>query len=237
MIAGAQDAGAEWWDTCLRSVGAVVPPAPPPRLHAFDGSFDRPWTGRHTERYAAYFPRPAGVLAADRAVGLLAQFWAPAVLRLAAPEARVLLVLRDPVDRLSAELGRLERSGRAITHREVAAAYGRGLYGQGVRRLMDAFPAERLLVLQLERCRDAPQAELARSLAFLGVEPGPGSGASMVGDLPPAPSDAREPGLRLSDDLRASLVDGYASDLERLATLCPDLDLDRWPTDLARRGG
>ena len=99
--------------------------------------------------------------------------WTPALLREAAPEARLLVLLRDPVERF--------RSGRTLAENRLTvgstaraaanAAFNRGLYADQLLRLWRAFPREQVLVLQYERCVADARAQLARTFVFLGLEP------------------------------------------------------------------
>ena len=114
--------------------------------------------------------------------------WTPPLLRRAAPDARLLVLLRDPVERF--------RSGRTLAENRLTvgaapraaanAGYQRGVYADQLLRLWKVFPPARVLVLQLERCVRDPRAELRRTFAFLGLDPaaadahGGGSGGQRV---------------------------------------------------------
>ena len=101
------------------------------------------------------------------------------------------MLLRDPVERF--------RSGRTLaenrftvgsTARAAAnAAFNRGLYADQLLRLWRAFPREQVLVLQYERCVADARAQLARTFAFLGLEP----------DIPAG----LDPGRRVNESPRA----------------------------------
>ncbi len=122
---------------------------------------ERPWTrfpASSAERSQSNGQRPPGPIISSRP-------------RAAAPEARLLVLLRDPVERF--------RSGRTLaenrftvgsTARAAAnAAFNRGLYADQLLRLWRVFPREQVLVLQYELCvADAP-GQLARTFDFLGL--------------------------------------------------------------------
>ena len=99
--------------------------------------------------------------------------WTPALLRRAAPEARLLVLLRDPVERFRSGTTLAEnRFTVGSTARAAAnAAFNRGLYADQLLRLWQAFPREQVLVLQYERCVADPRGELARTYAFIGLAP------------------------------------------------------------------
>jgi hypothetical protein len=152
--------------------------------------------------------------------------WTPRLLRRAAPEARLLVLLRDPVERF--------RSGRTLaenrftvgsTARAAAnAAFNRGLYADQLLRLWEAFPREQVLVLQYERCVADPIAELMRTYRFIGLSADVPEGLDPFARINEAPG----PRVSLSDWQAEQLVRRYAPENERLAELVPDLDLSLW---------
>ena len=141
--------------------------------------FDRFWNGEvptdFVERYHAYFPRPEGKRTGEWTPRYMHDHWTMGLLRHAAPDARILIMLRDPVDRFRSGFGReiwmAERDGREVNLDLVADAVARGRYEGEVRRVLDSYPHERVLVLQFERCRDDPVAELRRTWEFLELDP------------------------------------------------------------------
>jgi hypothetical protein len=230
---GAQKAGTSWWNALIDEHPDVHRVAGQPKeLHVFDSAWEDGWNDADTRRYARYFPRPAGGVAGEWTPGYLIDFWTPALIRRAAPKARILVLLRDPVDRFRSGLTHTDDATTAtLTHRDAAGAFHRGLYAQQLRRLLDAFPRDQVLVLLYEACREDPSRELARTYAFLGVRPHelvPGAFTREVN-----PTTGRK--VTLTADLRAALIDGYAVDLAELQALVPDLHLGRWPT--AREAG
>jgi hypothetical protein len=152
--------------------------------------------------------------------------WTPALLQRAAPQARLLVLLRDPVERF--------RSGRTLaenrftvgaTVRAAAnAAFNRGIYADQLLRLWAAFPREQVLVLQYERCVAEPAAELRRTLEFIGLGPDLPEGLDLAGRV----NESRGPKVTLSRWQEDQLVRRYAPENERLASLLPELDLSLW---------
>lgn len=230
---GAQKAGTSWWNALLELHPDVVrTKGQPKELHFFDVLWDRPWSAADATRYARYFPRPSGSITGEWTPGYMIDFWTPALIARAAPQARILVLLRDPIERFRSGLTHTDDATAAsLSHRDAAGAFQRGLYAQQLRRVLDTFPREQVLIGQYEACREDPARELARTFAFLGLR---------AVDLPPS-AFAREVNpttgtkVELTAGLRAALQDGYAIDLEGLKALVPDLDLARWPT--ARAAG
>jgi hypothetical protein len=179
--------------------------------------------------YHGWFPRRPGTVAGEWTTTYASLPWVPPLLATAAPGAGVLLMVRDPVERLRVSLAgsterRVSQAGTAI-----AASVEGGFYGFQLRQLLDHLPASRVLVLQYERCRLDRDGQLAATYRFLGID----DGHRPAGGLRPGPVGG-EGVPALDPDTRARLVDLYAADVAALADLAPDLDLSLWPS--FRRG-
>ena len=230
---GAQKAGTSWWNRLIQAHPDVVDAGGQPKeLHYFDRSWEVPFGPRDIERYHAYFPVPAGAVAGEWTPGYLIDFWTPELIARAAPEARVLVLLRDPVERLRSGLThQLATSRAALGHRDIQGAFQRGLYAPQLRRVLAAFPADRVWVGQYEACRADPAAVLAQTYQFLGLAPHKLDSAAYRGEVNPTTRAKFE----LSDELYASLLEGYRLDMAQLPELVPELDLSLWPS--ARQAG
>ena len=228
---GTARAGTTWWDELIRSHPDVVRhPDAPKEVHFFDGLYEQGLDAGTTARYHGFFGRPddIGAIAGVWTPGYIVDAWAPALLHEAAPDARLLVLLRDPVERF--------RSGRTLaenrftvgsTARAAAnAAFNRGLYADQLLRLWRVYPREQVLVLQYERCVADTQAQLRATFAFLDLDP----------DAAPVPNPARRinasrgPKVTLNGWQEATLRRRYGPENERLAALLPDLDIGRWGT-------
>jgi hypothetical protein len=225
---GAQKAGTSWWNALIHQHPAVARSGGRPKeLHYFDAYWDEPFGDRDLERYASYFPRPDGAVAGEWTPGYLIDFWTPGLLARAAPGTRVLILLRDPVERFRSGLAhQADLSRSALSHRDLAGAFTRGLYAPQLRRVMDAFPSERVWVGQYEACRAEPAAQLAATFRFLGLPAASLPASRYESQVNPTPG--QKPNLPPA--LRAALLDGYAPDLEQLGALVPGLDLSLWPS-------
>jgi hypothetical protein len=225
---GAQKAGTSWWDALITSHPDVYRVDDQPKeLHFFDHAWEEPFDDEAVARYALYFPRPDGGVAGEWTPGYLIDFWTPDLLARAAPEARILVLLRDPIARLASSLThQLSMSRQPLTERDVQGAFQRGLYAPQLRRVLAAFPRQQVFVGQYEACRTDAAAQIARTYAFLGLAPFEPEASALRGEVNPTTGRRFEPAA----GLRRSLLDGYAPDLERLRELVPDLDLSLWPT-------
>jgi len=225
---GAQRSGTSWWYRGVEEhPGIAAVPGRAKELHYFN----RFWQGDVPDDMAAtyerLFPRPDGQLAGEWTPRYMQDFWAAPLLREAAPDAKLLAILRDPVERFRSGVERTIRrspGGRPIDLVHVSDAVARGLYAAQLRRVLDHFPRERVLVLQFERCRDEPLEMLRATWRFLGLEP--------LDEVPPSMLErgkSREK-PELSDRWRAELVARLADDVRDLASLFPGaIDLGRWP--------
>lgn len=229
---GAQKAGTSWWSALIGEHPDVHRAGDQPKeLHFFDEYWERPFTDADVERYARYFPRPPGGSSGEWTPGYIVDFWTPELLRRAAPEARILILLRDPLERYRSGMAHTDdMDRRSLGRQDAGGAFGRGLYAQQLRRVFAAFPREQVLILQYERCRMDPAGELARTFGFLGLR-----------DVPIQPERVERPvnattgpKMELPRELRAALTKAYSPDLAQLVTLAPELDLDLWPA--ARAG-
>lgn len=243
VILGAQKAGTTWWFRLIEAhPGVVQPETQRPELHVFDRLTDTWPTPADIAAYHRFFPRPDGALAGEKTPEYLSSPWAIPMLAQAAPAAKAIVILRDPIDRYLSGRGHglrgWRKSGKtfeaeplADRTRLVNGAIAMSRYASQVERVYRHFPREHVLVLQYERCVRDARGEIARTYAFLGLPPH---------DLP----DDELTRLRnvstgervsVSDEHIAVLVEELLPDVRRLLDLVPDLDLSLWPRFAAAR--
>jgi len=245
VILGAQKAGTTWWFRMIEAHPVVVQPTDQrPELHYFDRLADRWPTADELATYQRYFPRPAGSLAGEKTPEYLYAPWVVPMLAQAAPNARVIILLRDPVERYLSGRGHAERvvqrAGAGPERRSppdrrriVTEAIEKGMYATHLERVAACFPPERTLVLQYERCVREPRAQLARTYAFLGLPPFEPSDE----ELAKVRNESRGERVSVSEEHLALLRRLYLPQVERLRTLVPDLDLSLWPEFADPAGG
>jgi Sulfotransferase domain len=226
---GAQRAGTSWWYRAIEDHPRVVRIEGQAKELHFFGRF---WQGDVpddlAERYRRFFPRPSDAITGEWTPRYMYDFWSLRLLALCAPDARILVLLRDPVERYLSGLARqirlAEEAEQPINLMMLADALARGLYHQQLRRVFEFFARERVLILQYERCVAEPAGELAATCRFLGLEP--------FGELPPRATERRRPPNpkpRLDDAMRADLVGRLEDDVARLIELCPEVEVSLWP--------
>jgi hypothetical protein len=234
---GAQRAGTTWWFRMLaRHPDIRAPQNRKKELHFFDRFCAREMTDADVAAYHELFPRKPGQLAGEWTPRYMSDNWTPPLIRRAAPDTRLLVMLRDPIERFrSGTAHLLARAPQRVRQLTAADAIERGRYATQLARLRSFFDEERILVLQYERCRTEPAAEYARTLRFLGVPdaPEPPEFEEAKGTTTAAAKEPLWPDL--VDALRATLD----PEVERLRAMVPGLDLGLWPNfaDLDGGGG
>nr|WP_296066557.1 sulfotransferase [uncultured Actinoplanes sp.] len=148
------------------------------------------------EDYEALFdPAPPGARLGEATPFYLYERGSHERIKALVPSARLILLLRDPVDRAHSNWTHLWNAGlepeadflaacRAEPDRKAAGWAGfwhyvsLGRYGEQVQHLYRHFPREQVLLLRYRELTDAPAATLDRVCAFLGVDTG------VIGSIP-----------------------------------------------------
>ena len=197
-------------------------------LHYFDRFYAGGSSASELDRYGEYFPRAEGRKTGEWTPLYVSAPWIPPLLAAAAPHARLLVLVRDPVERLRSALalGARVASRRGVAPSRYAPldAFCRGLYHLQLTGLLRHFDRSQILVLQYERCSEQPLAELRRTFEFIGVR----DSAFEPPDLDSAPQrQAEKPAL--DADTRAAYVRAYSDDVRRLLEAWPEVDVRMWP--------
>jgi hypothetical protein len=232
---GARGCGTTWWFLgALRAHPQVaIPPGRRKELHFFDRYWTEEVESDFATRYARFFPRPEGSIAGEWTPSYMRDPWAVPLLAEAAPEARYLIMLRDPVERYRSNIanvrGQAHEGGYDVLSIVLANnAIFNSMYHWQVKRALEILGRDRVLVLQYERCVDDPLAQMQRTQGFLGLEP-----LAAI----PRPLKLRIPsgGIRwakkraLPAQLRSELSSALADDVRQVVALCPELDPGLWP--------
>ena len=244
IIAGAMKAGTTSLFEYLNG-HPQLSPSLEKEIHYFDMHFHR-----GTGWYARQFPRPRGAggaqaLPFESSPYYLFEPRVPNRIRAVVPDVKLVVLLRDPVDRafshyhnnrrlgrenlvfedaiaaeesrLAGEEERLRADPRAVSLRHKWYSYlHRGLYAEQLLRWRACFPAEQMLVVDAGRLFAEPRTVLAEVLAFLEVDPWE----------PPSFSPRNEGGHggSMRPETRARLEAFFAPHERRLAELigwCP----------------
>ena len=201
LIAGVPKAGTTALHAALaRHPGLFLPSVKEPKFFLSDGP--PPATGgpgdvqtyqehvwRRSDYEALFEPAPPGTAKGEATPFYLYDHGAHERIARLLPDARLILLLRDPVDRAHSNWTHLWNAGlepeadfltacRAEPQRRAAGwapfwhYVGLGRYGEQLRHLFEVFPREQVLLLRYRDLKDAPAATLDRVCTFLGVPAG-----------------------------------------------------------------
>lgn len=221
---GAQKAGTTWWFGLVAShPGVAHRDDIHKERHFFNRFAARSFGSEECARYHAWFPRPVGMVTGEWTPDYLHLGWVPPLLAEAAPRARLLVLLRDPVERFRSGLAHHRGHWGALTAEAYADALVRGFYAQALEEWTRHFPREQILILQYERCVRDPLGELQRTYNFLDLPPFiPDGVAERV-------NESRAAQLTLPEDARRRLCELYAPDVLALSASTSEIDTRLWP--------
>jgi Sulfotransferase domain len=223
---GAQRCGTSWWFREIVSHPTAQGSPLGKELHYFDGFWAASPPPDLASRYAALFPRPEGRLVGEWTPRYMADLSSIRLLREAAPEARLLVLLRDPIERYRSALRRYReldaKKDRPFYASDCSDAVWRGTYASQLERVFEFFPRDQVKVLQYERCVREPATELVATFGFLGLTPPPATRQR------PRPFESSRP-APLERAVIEDLRNRYDDEVERLTRLCPEIDVSLWP--------
>jgi hypothetical protein len=220
---GAQRCGSTWWFLLLESQRAIHYEAGVRKeRHFFDRFFDTDPTPEDVESYARWFPRPPGKLSGEWTACYMHHFWVPPLIARVAPDAKLIVMLRDPIERYRSGLTWEMHYGALPRFSYADDAFARGLYGAQLERLRASVDPSKILVLQYERCLVDVAGQLRRTLEFLGIDSEPKMVERQI-------NVTTGPKVGLPNHVRDELVARYTPDIRALMTMAPDLDVDLWP--------
>jgi hypothetical protein len=219
---GAQRSGTTWLYSLIAAHPGVQGDAIK-ELHYFHRYWNRPFAATDATRYAQYFPRAAGLQAGEWSPGYVSHFWIPPLLDAAAPDAKLLVSLRDPVERYRSGLA-LQSETRRPSAAAASTAFRLGCYGMQLEHLFSSVDRARVLVVQFEQCIRDPGGELARIYEFLGLDPG-----FRPSTIDRRMNEAKATKLELDPDRRTALVDAYTPDVRLVLDLDLGIDVRAWP--------
>jgi hypothetical protein len=254
---GAAGAGATWWMRLLANHPEIRgPQGARGAVRHFERFAMSEMTDADVAAYHAHFPRVPGTIAGEWTARYMLDGWTPPLLRRAAPDAKLLVILGDPIARYRTVFATRRESFGPDERFYTTDIAERSRHATQLTRLQRFFPAERILVLQYERCLADPVAEYRRTLRFLGVRDtnatprlltDPGSGGrlsrwlSRIAALGLPGRATRRAAERVAGrplgrieaplwpDLEAALHTALDPDVERLAAMLPEFDLGLWP--------
>ena len=224
---GTQRSGTTWWFEMLLEHPQVRGPRNGLKEQHF---FDRFCRGKLRTRdipfYERKFPRGPGQIAGEWTPRYMYDFWTAKVIARVAPEAKLLVMLRDPIERFrSGTSHRMTNRPTSPVELAAADAVERGRYATQLRRLLAWHEREKVLILQYEKCHADPRLEYRRTLTFLGIDPDhqPSAFDQIRGTTHRATAEP------LCDHVMAGLRATYEPEVAALTELAPEIDISLWP--------
>ncbi len=223
---GVQRAATSWWFGLIEDHPQVHPlGAAAKELHYFDPFWGTVFGAAEVAGYHEKFRRPPGLVCGEWTPRYMFDPWTPALLHRAAPDARILVMLRDPVARLRSGITHAFERGGPVSADTVDNAVARGLYHGQLMELLGHYPRHQVLVLQFERCRAEPEAMLRRTQEFLGLDEHlPGRRLTQVVNRTTIDE------VTLTDDFLADVARRYEPDGRALVAGFPEIDPALWPS-------
>ncbi len=236
IIGGAPRSGTTWLYAALDlhpGVHMAKPVTPEPKFFLVDELYEKGFAS-YCDRWFAQVP--SGIKAGEKSTNYLESPVAAQRIFAHLPQARLIFLLREPVDRcfnnwlwsrhngvekesfafaLAQEEERERTCPPSLRYARPHALFSRGLYADLLRPYFELFPREQILVLRFEDIASAPGEVLARTHAFLGVEQRPGD-VDGLGVINRADGELDE---TLPEDLRARLHAAYEEPNRQLAAL------------------
>lgn len=225
---GVQKAGTTWWWKLLEkhpdTVGKIK------ETHELTRLGWRPMFEKDAKSYHSYFPRPEGKITGEWTPRYMTVPGVADTMKELAPEAKILVLLRDPVERYRSGVGqwqkRKERRGKRLNlWAGRKDAYARSFYGFALQPYLEAFGRDQMLILQFEKCREDPAREYRRTLEFLGLSEWLPDEDVMGKPVNVSRKRASPKALDEPSDLVESLED----DVRLLLSFAPEIDLSLWP--------
>jgi Sulfotransferase domain len=220
--------GTTWWNYLIRCHPDVArPPSRQKEVHYFD-QFADPAGYADPAAYYAYFPRPEGKQCGEWTPRYMSDARTAALLAHVAPAARLLVLLRDPVERIISTLTYVRHKFRTEPDSFVISReFSRSLYCGQLGNLLKHFPREQLLVLQYEQCRADMGKQARRTFEFLGLDP---ERLRLTARHSRARNPTKWPRFVLDQELIESSGEALRADLRALAGQFPEIDQSLWPS-------
>jgi len=222
---GVPKAGTSWWFSLIEAHPEVASP-PQKEVNFFNRIFfERERAGLigddDLRAYHAFFPRPPGSKTGEWTPSYLFSYRLPPILRRAAPGAKLLVLLRDPIDRYQSDISRRMPARRLRNVRYKGLA--RGIYTPELAPWEAVYAPDEMLVLQYEACSRDPAGQLAVTYGFLGLDDAyrPPRMEGLVNE-----TKVKRP---VKPGFERLLVELYEPDVVALALRYPQIDLGLWP--------
>lgn len=174
IIIGAAKSATTWITHKLQQNPAVFLPGPEP--HYFSTEFHR----RESWYQSIFKDAQPGQVIGEKSADYLAHPEAPRRIAQRFPGIKLIVQLRNPIERAYSDYCMLYRRGTVKgnpenylvrAHTDVPRFLDDGLYGQHLARFLEFFPKEQLKVILYDDIRNQPAAIIEDISSYIGVEP------------------------------------------------------------------
>jgi hypothetical protein len=226
---GVQKAGTSWWHRNIAS-HPEVSALSRKEVQYFEHGWNVEVDEQYIVEYHKYFPRHEGIVTGEWSPRYMLDPWTAERLHKVAPEARLLVLLRDPMEVLVSGMRMAMKNFESPHPRVLTECIERGRFAKQLNRVARYYERTQILVLQFERCVQSPEAEYARTLEFIGVD-----SSFVPTDLRKPENQGRYPKLTLPSDIMDLALETYRADVAQLRSDWPEIDLDLWKRSLQQR--
>lgn len=222
---GVQRAGTSRWHELLVAhpdVAEVTDPAG--RAVKEIHWFDQPLSADGNERAQAYhgwFQAPADKVIGEWTPRYLYDLWPLDHIRETSPDTKLLIMLRDPIERLRSALQFYAERGVGLDRDTVRESMWRGMYGVQLEYVFNLFPREQVFVGLYEEGVSRPVEFLESIYTFLDLDP-----TFRPADLHRRVNASRRTTIDPAIFTPARSL--YSSDRATVEALLPEIDFLRW---------
>lgn len=217
--------------------------------HFFDDFACREITENDINTYHNWCAKPGNKITGEWTPSYLSDPWVPRLLKLSAPDTKILVLLRDPVERYISGISFSQRKNKrpntvniqnnhsenidintcnydSINRRIASDHFYRGLYNSHLSCWRRYFPSSSILVMQYEKLLKDPQSCLKTIFQHIGLDDNYKIPDEIVCQRLKYINPSQK--ISLSDAQRNVLIAAYQDDVFSLAKRENDIDLDLW---------
>lgn len=229
--------GTTWWYSMLMKHPQIVQNRLNKKELSYFSHFK--YHGLNDEQILTYrqaFAAPKSSICGEWSPGYLSLPFCTEYLKLIAPNTKILILLRNPIDRVLSAINHksqvrvkyynfnVEQQYVHETFELYPSAVKGGLHSIAISHLLRHFERDQIFVLQYEKCKMNPLEEIARTYRFLGVDD----------QFKPQNVDRKinQKTYFLSSftsEERHRMAAYFTFDVRRISEIFPEIDLSLWP--------
>jgi hypothetical protein len=237
---GAPKAGTSWWYSLLKEHPQVVENRLGIKeLHYFLHFNNDELDGSYFDTYKQAFASPRGAICGEWSTPYLNHPFCIESIAKAAPNSKILVLLRNPIDRMISHLNHVllnrakkfnldsEKQYIFKTYSIYPEAILHSLYSFGLSRLLRHFDRSQILILFYEKCQTKPVQEIGRTYDFLGIDSDyiPEKNSSQINKqsyiIDTLTNEERQ-------EERQYLAEYFRNDVKVVKQMFPELDFTFW---------